>query len=98
MHLFFENRNAYVFSIFGFFFASLSLQNGKTLNIALFTNTRSAVAPVLQKRLEGFMMCMAVVSQKKTQCVIGSNVFVLENSTCKTCPMDGRSPRLIMKN
>jgi hypothetical protein len=29
-------------------------------------------------------MCMAVVLQKQTQCVLGSNGFVLEIPTCRT--------------
>jgi hypothetical protein len=40
---------------------------------------------VLRKQLEGLIMCMAVVSQKKTQSLFGSKVFVLEISTCRTC-------------
>ena len=36
---------------------------------------------------------MAAVSQKKSQCGLGSTVFVLEFSTCKT----DRRPLLIMK-
>ena len=35
---------------------------------------------------------------KKTQCVFGSNVLVLEISTYRRNPVDGRGPKLIMKN
>ena len=43
------------------------------------------------------VICLAVVSQKKTQCVFGASVFVPKISTCRTRAVNGRRPKL-MKN
>ena len=70
----------FIHLFFFFLFLRHTFYFVETWNIVLFTSTSSTVAPVLQKRLERWIMCTATVSHKKNMCVFRSNVL---RFTCK---------------
>jgi hypothetical protein len=92
------SRHSFVFFFFCFSYLRHPVYKIENLKYRVIYEYEFHRGPVLRKRLEGLMMCIEVVSQKKTQCVFGSNVFVLEISTCRTSPVDGLRPKLVMKN